>query len=311
MSSLLVAFMAAGAVLLLTTGFAMSRTAAPTTVKDRLDKFGTRPRTLEEIELEAPFTERILRPLVRQLSRIVARFTPSQTIERTRKSLILAGNPNNLSVNDFLGIRGLACLVMGGLGFLAGMSMKQGPTNQLMFLGVGAMLGFLLPGMWLGGKISARQNAIVKALPDALDLLTISVEAGLGFDSALSKVVEKWTNPLTLEFERVIAEIRMGRPRREALRDMITRTEVPDVTTFITAVIQADQLGVSMVRVLQVQSNQMRIRRRQRAEQKAQQAPIKMIFPMIFLIFPAMFIVILGPSVPGLLKVIGSGGLGG
>jgi tight adherence protein C len=169
-------------------------------------------------------------------------------------------------------------------------------------------LGFyLLPTLWLSSQIRRRQTEIVKALPDALDLLTISVEAGLGFDAALSKVAEKWDNELSLAFNRVIQEIRVGKLRREALRDMAENMDVPDVTSFVAAIIQADQLGVSISKVLRIQSEQMRIRRRQRAEEKAHQAPVKMLFPMVFLIFPALFIILLGPAV---LVVMNSGVLG-
>jgi len=157
--------------------------------------------------------------------------------------------------------------------------------------------GFFMPVIWLGSRIRSRQSEIVRALPDALDLLTICVEAGLGFDAAISKITEKWEDPLSMEFGRVIQEIQLGKLGREALRDMSDRMDVPDVTTFIAAVVQAQQLGVSMSKVLRIQSDQMRMRRRQRAEEKAHQAPVKMLFPMAFLIFPALFIVLLGPAV--------------
>ncbi|MFQ6001963.1 MAG: type II secretion system F family protein, partial [Anaerolineae bacterium] len=150
---------------------------------------------------------------------------------------------------------------------------------------------------------------ILKALPDALDLLTITVEAGLGFDGAMNKVTEKWDNELSWAFARFIAETRMGKGRRAALRDMADRAEVPELTSFIAAVIQADQLGVSIARVLRIQSEQMRIRRRQRAEELAQQAPIKMMIPLTFLIFPAILVVLLGPALPKLRDVFVTGGI--
>jgi tight adherence protein C len=162
--------------------------------------------------------------------------------------------------------------------------------------------------MWLSGKIRRRQQEIIKAMPDALDLLTICVEAGLGFDAAMAKVAEKWDNELSRAFGRVIQEIRLGKPRREALREMDRTTGVPDITSFVAAIIQADQLGVSMAKVMRIQSEQMRIRRRQRAEEKAHQAPVKMLFPLVFLIFPAIYVVLLGPAT---LVVKESGLLGG
>jgi tight adherence protein C len=159
-----------------------------------------------------------------------------------------------------------------------------------------ALLGFYLPMMFLQSKIKRRQDVIIKAMPDALDLLTVCVEAGLGFDQAMSKVSEKWENELSLAFERVIQEVRLGKLRREALRDMADRMDIPDMTSFVAAIIQADQLGVSMGKVLRIQSDQMRVKRRQRAEKKAHEAPVKMLIPMAFLIFPSIYIVLLGPA---------------
>jgi len=160
--------------------------------------------------------------------------------------------------------------------------------------------------VWLSSRIKARQKEIQKAMPDSLDLLVISVEAGLGFDAAVQRLTEKADHALAREFRRMLAEIKMGRARREALRDLVGRTEVPDLNTFASAIIQADQLGVSVSRVLAVQSEQIRLLRRQRAEEAAATAPLKMLFPMVLLIFPSMFVVILGPSIPSLL---GGGGL--
>jgi len=165
-------------------------------------------------------------------------------------------------------------------------------------------LGYYLPGSWLGSKIRQRQKEILKSLPDALDLLTICVEAGLSFDAAMAKVVEKWDNELSRAFARVLQEIQLGKLRREALRNMADTMDIRDVSNFVAALIQADQLGVSIAKVLRIQSDQMRVRRRQRAEELARQAPIKMIIPIVFLIFPALFIILLGP---GVLSIIRSG----
>ncbi len=172
---------------------------------------------------------------------------------------------------------------------------------------VGFGIGFLLPEFWLGNKIKARQKVILKMIPDTLDLLTISVRAGLGFDGALAKVVEKLPGPLTDEFRRALAEVRVGKARREALRDMVPRTNVQPLSNFIGAIIQAEQLGVSISKVLQVQSEQLRIERRQRAEEMAARAPIKMLFPLVGCIFPSLFIVILGPALISIVKTMGSG----
>jgi tight adherence protein C len=164
----------------------------------------------------------------------------------------------------------------------------------------------VLPDFWLGHHIKDRKRQILKAVPDTLDLLTISVRAGLGFDAALGKVVEKLDGPLVDEFRRALAEVRVGKARRDALRDIVARTEVVPLTNFIGAIIQAEQLGVSISKVLQVQSEQLRIERRQRAEEQAAQAPIKMLFPLVGCIFPSLFIVILGPAI--ILIMINLGG---
>jgi tight adherence protein C len=185
---------------------------------------------------------------------------------------------------------------------------KLPTSRRILFTVVVTLLGFYLPVLWLGSKIRNRQKEVVKQLPDILDLLTICVEAGLGFDQAVQKVVEKSDNELARAFGRYLHETRLGKPRREALQSMSSRLDVADVTTFIAAVIQASDLGVSMAKILRIQSEQMRIRRRQRAEQEAHRAPIKMLFPMAFLIFPSIFIVLLGPAILLLMEsnVLGS-----
>jgi tight adherence protein C len=160
------------------------------------------------------------------------------------------------------------------------------------------MLGYTIPGIWLNQRIRKRKKEIQRSLPDAIDLLTISVEAGLGFDPALARVAEKWDNELCREFRRLLQDMRIGKNRRDALREVSVRCGVDDLRVFISSIVQADQLGVSITQVLRVQSQQMRVRRRQRAEELAQKAPIKMLFPMVFLIFPAMYVIILGPAIP-------------
>jgi tight adherence protein C len=162
----------------------------------------------------------------------------------------------------------------------------------LLFVGI----GYVAPEFWLGQRIRARQHQIVRRLPDSLDLLTISVRAGLGFDAALQRVVEKVPGPLSVEFRRALAEIRVGKQRREALRAIVPRTQVRPLTSFIGAILQAEQLGVPIARVLQIQAEQLRIERRQRAEASAGKAPVKMLFPLIGCILPALFVVILGPA---------------
>lgn len=264
----------------------------------RLAEYSMRetPATLEEIELSMPFSERILSPMIRRASTFMTRFTPTQSLESARHKLDLAGNPNNWTPSEFFGVRLVACVALGALIFIVLSIANVDTLPRLGFTLLFAVLGFMLPALWLGSKIRGRKNSVIKSLPDALDLLTICVEAGLGFDQAMQKVAEKWDDELSRAFARVLHEIRLGKTRREALRELATRLDVSDVTSFVAAVIQAEQLGVSIAKVLRIQSDQMRVRRRQRAEEKAHQAPVKMLFPMVFLIFPAIWVVLLGPA---------------
>jgi tight adherence protein C len=275
-------------------------------VQERLGEFGTRQvMTLEEIELAEPFSERIIAPILKAIANIFSRLTPRSNIEGIQHKLDLAGNPYGWSPTEFIGVRLVATALCAAL-FAGLMFATHTPLRNLILVTVGAgAFGYFLPNVWLTLRTTRRKANILKALPDALDLLTICVEAGLGFDSALTKVTEKWTNDLSEAFARVLIEIQMGKLRREALRSMAERAEVSELTSFVAAIVQADQLGVSLARVLRIQSEQMRIRRRQRAEQLAQQAPIKMMIPLVFLIFPALLVVLLGPALPQLLNVMG------
>ncbi len=294
MATIAIALMIFLAIMLIVAGIASPRAADD--VEARLVEYGGRPISLEELELARPFTDRIVVPVVETSARFVSRFTPQRAMEQTRHKLDLAGNPNNWSATEFYGIRGLSTLLLAALG-LAVTMLVESSLGQKIFLTVGmGLLGFFLPVLWLNSRIRRRQNEIIRTLPDALDLLTISVEAGLPFDGAMQRVAEKWNNELSRAFGRMLNEMRIGKSRRDALRDMADRIEVPDVTSFVAALIQADQLGISIAKVLRIQSEQMRIRRRQRAEEKAHQAPVKMLIPMTFLIFPTILIVIFGPA---------------
>jgi tight adherence protein C len=294
MAAILIPILAFLAIMLIVAGISSPRPAD--SVEARLTEYGGRLMTLEEIELSRPFSERILFPMVNASAKFVSRFTPQRTLETTRHNLDLAGNPNNWSAAEFLGIRGLSALLLAILTFAVTVLANAKIGHQLLFTIAMGLLGFFFPVLWLRNRIQRRQREIVRTLPDALDLLTISVEAGLPFDGAMQRVAEKWDNELSKGFQRMLNEMRMGKTRREALRDMAVRMEVPDVTSFVAALIQADQLGISIAKILRVQSEQMRIKRRQRAEEKAQQAPIKMLIPLTFLIFPTILIVIFGPA---------------
>ncbi len=301
---LIVGGVAAAAILLIFFGIAGSAPVDP--VQARLTQLGSmQARNLEELELQQPFLERTLRPLAARLSGGVARITSQSFTERTQKRLALAGNPGDLRVADWLGIKAVAALVFAGVFFLIFGVLGGDFSMGLVLGGLGLGIGYIAPEFWLSGRVRRRQKAILLMIPDTLDLLTISVRAGLGFDAALGKVVEKLKGPLTDEFRRALAEVRVGKTRREALRDIIPRTEVPALTNFIGAIIQAEQLGVSISKVLQVQSEQLRIERRQRAEEMAAKAPIKMLFPLVGCIFPSLFIVILGPAIILIVKNLG------
>jgi tight adherence protein C len=278
-------------------GVSLVRMRQPDVVGERLNQYTERALTLEELELQQPFHERVLIPAAKSILATLGKYGPKQSAERLRLNLQMAGNPGGITPLMFVGLRVVLALVLGVIISVLTLRTMELP-QALMYSAVGFALGYMLPVMWLGRRIAARKKAITKALPDALDLLCISVEAGLAFDLALQRVADKWDDELSREFRRVLKDMQLGRSRREALKDLADRTGVDDVQTFTAAVIQADQLGVSMSKILRIQSDQMRVRRRQRAEELAQQAPIKMLFPMVFLIFPALFVVILGPAVP-------------
>jgi tight adherence protein C len=279
------------------------------TIEERLSQFAERPRTLEEIELEQPFYERVLRPMAAAITRFFGKLTPSQSAEKLRQQLVLAGNPYNMQAAEFMGMRLLSAIIIGGATLGLSILTAQQTQNIILYSATMTIVGYLVPVFWLRGRVKKRQKVILKTLPDAIDLMTISVEAGLAFDGAMQRVAEKWNNDLSREFARALAEMRVGKLKRDALKEMVARTGVADLSTFVASIIQADQLGVSISKVLRVQSEQMRIRRRQRAEEAAHRAPILIMIPLVFLIFPATYIIILGPAVPKVLNAFGGDGL--
>jgi len=283
-------------------------------LQDRLAEYAARGEIadLEEIELSQPIAERIVYPIARKLGELALRFTPQNAIQQTTKKLERAGSPGGMDATVFWALR-IAGLSLGALLFFVATIAPEGSflKGRGLLIGIpAAAMGFFLPELWLQGRISKRQNDVRKALPDALDLLTICVEAGLGFDAAMSKVYEKWDNVVAISFGRVIREIQLGKLRRDALKDMAERLSVSEMTSFIAAVIQSEQLGVSLARVLRIQADQMRIKRRQIAEEAAAKAPIKMLIPMALLIFPSICIVLMTPAVLMLMQSALSGILG-
>jgi len=267
-------------------------------IAERLAQYRDHNLTLDEIELSLPFSERFIKPALERIgSLLTSRMAKNRQLVVQNK-INLAGRPYGLSVNGFEVLKVIAGIIIAlvALGIAGLLGVSSLPLKGAA-LGVGFVLGRFLPDVWLNNLIKGRQKELRLALPNALDLLTISVEAGLGFDAALAKVVEKMQGPLVNEFRQALAEIRMGRTRRESLRDVASRADAQPITNFIGAIVQAEQLGVPIAKVLQIQSQQLRVERRQRAEEMAAKAPVKMLFPMVGCIFPTIFIVILGPAV--------------
>ena len=264
-------------------------------VQARLQQIAVRPRTLEELELQRPISERTLRPIIQGVARLIGRFYPQNTVRGVGLKLKRAGMEST-SVEFFLGVKGFVAVVGAIIASSLANLLSGDLTITVAGLIGGAFLGFMAPDFYLSSKAGGRKNGVLEQLPDALDLLTISVEAGLGFDAAIVKVTEKMRGPLTEEFKRAAGEQRIGKSRQEALRGISERVEVKELQNFISAIIQADQLGVSMSKVLRIQSEQLRQDRRQRAEEKAARAPILIMLPTVGCIFPSLFIVILAPA---------------
>lgn len=249
-----------------------------------------------EVDLSIPFADRVIKPSLEAIARLATSVLPASVLANLEKRLIMAGSPMSAStfVTLWVGLGSLFSAVILAAVFLVGGSIGVQQALVVLLCGI---IGLVLPNFWLKGQVKARQKLIVRALPDALDMVTTCVEAGLGLDAALARVTEKSSGPLADELSRTLREVAMGRLRREALTDLGARTGVEELITFINAIIQAEQLGVAIAQVLRVQSEQMRTRRRQRAEQAAHEAPIKMLFPLVLFIFPSFMLVILGPAV--------------
>ncbi|HHC08102.1 MAG TPA: type II secretion system F family protein [Actinobacteria bacterium] len=252
--------------------------------------------------LEAGFNERALAPLVEKLGRFALRFTPQGWVDRAHRKLLIAGWGESIDGNTWAAIR-IISLVVGVLAGLFLQGIADTALMRLVLFGFLAFVGFFGPEAVLNRKIDERRSEIERQLPDVIDLLVISVEAGLGFESAMGRVVQNVPGELAREFARALQETRVGVSRHEALRNMAARTDVEDLNSFILALNQADQFGVSIARMLRVQAEEMRVRRRQRAQERAFAAPVKMVFPLVFFIFPAIFVVIIGPAVINISQV--------
>jgi tight adherence protein C len=303
MSPAVLALFAGLGVLLIFIGLARtpSRNTAEM-VAQRLSVYGGEKQlTLEEVELQRPFSERFLRPAIERLGSIMSRSTPQKARQNLMNRLDLAGRPGNLTPEDFAAVRIVAAAVMAAVGLLIGLLLAN-PVYLVISVALGAALGFYLPVLWLKQKVDARRAEIQKGLPDAMDLLVIAVDAGLGFDAALARVTDKYKNALSDEFAKVLREVSLGRPRLEAMDEMGRSSGVEDLHNFIQAIIQSEQFGTGIGKILRIQADEMRRKRRQRAQEKAAQATLKMMLPMVGCIFPTLWIVLLGPAALILMK---------
>ena len=292
-----------GAALLVVVGMRYARQGQEDDMDDVMSRLAEATQrgeavSLEDIELQQPFTQRVIVPIVKRLGELSTRFTPQKLLQETTIKLELAGNPGRIDASTFLATRFVGAAIFGGLLLLISTlpSVNWPFARVVLVVAIFTALGFFFPQLWLQSRINGRQNEVRKAMPDALDLLTICVEAGLGFDAAMSKVSEKWENELSIMFGRCIREVQLGKTQREALRDMADRIGLPELTSFVAAVIQSQILGVSLAKVLRIQSDQMRVKRRQFAEELAHKAPVKMIIPMALLTFPSIMIILMAPA---------------
>lgn len=263
---------------------------------DLIENLRTIPTTARGIELDAPFRIRALDPVLRALVGLGRRLTPVGQVRRLERRLALAGYPDQWSVDRVVTLQVLAGVLGVSLGVLIGLVLDAGLLRTLVVAGIGLAVGWLAPVAYVSRLATDRSSAVLSDLPDSLDLLTISVEAGLSFDAALSYVARNGHGPVAREFARVLQEMQIGTSRSQALRALADRTDVEEMRTFASALVQAESFGVPMARALRVQSEEIRVKRRQRAEEQAQKVPVKILFPLIFGIMPVLFLVIIGPA---------------
>ncbi|MGZ4603063.1 MAG: type II secretion system F family protein [Kineosporiaceae bacterium] len=259
-------------------------------------------RDLRERDLERPFAERVLDPLAVRFTAVGRRFTPEERVLRIRRRLDLAGNPVGWDADRVLGLKALAALVGTLFGLVLPPIVGFSAAVTVCMVVLGGVLGWLAPSLWLYQVAYDRSQRVRRELPDALDLLTISVESGLAFDAGLAQVARRTTGPLAQEFFRVLQEMQIGTGRVQAMRALADRTDVPELRSFVGAMIQADAFGIPISGVLRVQAREIRVKRSQRAEELAQKVPVKILFPLIFCILPCLFLVIMGPAVVTLIN---------
>jgi tight adherence protein C len=271
----------------------------PSLTRQRLALYVGSAAQVEQEERTPNFVSRVLVPFVESTGRRIARLSPRGYREHIEHLLTLTGPPYRLHIAGFLGLQAaLSVLFVTLLLIWALPTSPDTPSQWVLAVVLGIAMGMYFPYFWLKRRVSNRQRSLMRSLPGALDFLAINVEAGLGFDAALGQVVQRWRNALTDELALLMIDFQIGKPRKDAWRDLIQRTQLPELTTFVTAMLQNEQVGASIGALLRTQADQMRVRRRQQAEEAARTAPVKMLLPMVFFIFPGIFVVILGPAIP-------------
>jgi tight adherence protein C len=298
----LIALSVAASVTLTVVAF-MARPSA-SAIESRITDFRNRAVGYEPeiLDLEVPFIDRVVRPGIAGISRAFGSILPASLLASIQQQLIMAGNP--MTLNAFVTFWAILLATFGGMGLVLFVMLPADMVLQKLGAAVVLLLvGWMFPRMWLKGKLKARQKQVQRGLPDAMDLVTTCVEAGLGLDAALSRVAEKTEGPFARELQVMMRDVALGKLRREAMQELADRIGVEELTSFVTAIIQAEQLGVGVAQVLRVQSDQMRTKRRQKAEKSAHEAPIKMLFPLVLFVFPSFLIVILGPA---MIRIAGS-----
>lgn len=285
-------------------GVGLYRGSSKYAITQRIDQMKAAENQTTEEQLELPFVQRVLLPMAEGVAKLFRGYTPSEAADRTQKRLVMAGLYPRVTSVQLMGMCWFSAAACVALMFMLLVALGKNPGGgvslndpmNLAYLLIGAFSGYILPQFVLGKKVQARQETILLSLPYAIDLLSISVEAGMGFDAAVGYTMRKVKGPLSEEFAKTLNEIRLGKPRLEALEDLGNRTGVEELKIFITAVVHASRLGGSITNTLRIQADSMRVRRRQRAQEQAMKAPVKMVFPLVFFIFPALFVVILGPA---------------
>ena len=280
------------------------RSSSQYSLEKRLDQIREGEVQTAEEELGKPFFQRVVLPMGAAVAKAMRKYAPAEVSERTQKKLVMAGlyprvTPQQLTGLCWLGMGGgivVMAILLIVLGTGGGASVKLTDPNNLLYLLVGALGGYMFPQFNVSRKVTHRQEEILLALPYAIDLLSISVEAGMGFDAGVGYTMRKIKGPLAEEFSKTLNEIRLGKPRLDALEDLGNRTGVEELKIFITAVVHASRLGGNITNTLRIQADSIRIRRRQRAQETAMKAPVKMVIPLVFFIFPALFVVLLGPA---------------